>query len=95
MDYRETFHLDLHKPTDNTVPITQPTTPARVSFLLHKVNLMMHRSNAVMERAIKRAVQLCKIREFKLAQKILKTAGVTPLAVERVLYEPHNIRHTD
>jgi hypothetical protein len=56
---------------------------------------MVIRSNVSMESAIKRAVQLCKIREFKLAQKILKTAGVTPLAIERVLYEPHNIRHTD
>ncbi len=56
---------------------------------------MMIRSNVIMAQAIARGAKLAKTRQFQLARKVLKNAGVCHFTIERVLYEPHNIRKTD
>jgi hypothetical protein len=56
---------------------------------------MITRSNTSMEKTIKRGAKLSRARQFQLARKVLTKAGACLSTIERVLYEPHNIRNTD
>ncbi len=56
----------------------------------------MHiRNDKSMEKAIQRAAQLTRDKQFKLARTVLKNAGACYFTIERVLYEPHNTRNSD
>lgn len=56
---------------------------------------MMMRKDISTAKAIQRGAQLSRTKQFQLARKILKDAGVCHFTIERVLYEPHNLRRTD
>jgi hypothetical protein len=56
---------------------------------------MITRSNTSMEKTIKRGTKLSRAKQFHLARKVLANAGACLATIERVLYEPHNIRNTD
>jgi len=56
---------------------------------------MIIRSDVSMESTIKNAAELTRAKQFKLARKLMSDAGVCYFTIERVLYEPHNIRSTD
>ena len=56
---------------------------------------MITRTDLSMAKAIERGAKLSRSKQFSLARKVLKTAGVCHFTIERVLYEPHNLRITD
>lgn len=56
---------------------------------------MINRINLTMAKAIQRGAILSRSKQFDLARKVLKEAGVCHFTIDRVLYEPHNIRSTD
>lgn len=64
----------------------------RIHELEHTMNI---RNDKSMEQAIQRAAQLSRAKQFQSARSVLKNAGVCYFTIERVLYEPHNIRNTD
>jgi hypothetical protein len=57
--------------------------------------MMIIRKNKVMAKAIQQGAQLSRDKQFRLARHVLKNAGVCYFTIERILYEPHNIRITD
>ena len=56
---------------------------------------MQTRRNTVLENIAKRAAGMSRRRAFKAASNMMIKAGVPSLVIERVLYEPHNIRESD
>jgi len=56
---------------------------------------MITRCNFTKEKAVKRAALLSRFKQFQQAHKVLKDAGICLTTIERVLYEPHNIRDSD
>jgi hypothetical protein len=56
---------------------------------------MITRRNFTKEKAVKHAALLSRFRQFQQARTVLKEAGVGLSTIERVLYEPHNIRDSD
>ncbi len=56
---------------------------------------MITRCNFIKEKAVKHAALLSRFKQFQRARKVLKDAGVCLSTIERVLYEPHNIRDGD
>jgi hypothetical protein len=60
-----------------------------------RVQTMIARNNTLMEKAVKHAALLSRFKQYQLARKVLKNAGAGQWTIERVLYEPHNIRDSD
>ena len=58
-------------------------------------NTMIERRNTLFELAAKKAVEMSRKKRFAAARKMLVKAGLPITVIERVLYEPHNIRSTD
>lgn len=56
---------------------------------------MIQRKNKTFELAAKKGIEMCRKRRFNTARKMLEKTGLTPLTIERLLYEPHNIRSSD
>jgi hypothetical protein len=66
------------------------------AFLMQiKEKIMIIRTDLIMAKAIERGAKLSSSKQFDLARKVLKTAGVCHFTIERVLYEPHNLRCSD
>ncbi len=56
---------------------------------------MITRSNKILEKVIKKGVELARSKKFQLARSEMTKAGVSYLIIDRILFEPHNIRNTD
>ncbi len=56
---------------------------------------MIKRKNNTFELAVKKGIEMSKKRHFSSARKMLEKTGLPPLVIERLLYEPHNIRSSD
>ncbi|HEY0563098.1 MAG TPA: hypothetical protein VGD04_07205 [Methylophilus sp.] len=56
---------------------------------------MKTRSDQSLAKVIRAGAQLSRNKEFQQARKLLKSAGVCYFTIDRVLYEPHNLRSTD
>lgn len=56
---------------------------------------MIERTNKNFELAAKKGVEMSRKRRFTTARKMLERAGLPISVIERVLYEPHNIRSSD
>lgn len=56
---------------------------------------MFNREDKESENIVKVAVNLINKNELFLARQIMSEGGITHRVIERVLYEPHNIRETD
>ena len=56
----------------------------------------MHlRDNKELEVIVKTAINLAYNVSYTLAENLMLDAGVSPSTIERVLYDPNNIRKTD
>ena len=56
----------------------------------------MHpRENKELELIVKTAINLAYNVSYTLAENLMLDAGVSPGTIERVLYDPNNIRKTD
>ncbi|MGZ8271817.1 MAG: hypothetical protein ACXWT5_11595 [Methylophilus sp.] len=56
---------------------------------------MLVRKCIKFDMAIKKGVALSQTKRFAEAKGIMKRAGLPHSVIERVLYEPHNVRNTD
>lgn len=56
---------------------------------------MIKRKNVIFEMAAKKGAEMSKNKHFASARKMLEKTGLPALVIERLLYEPHNIRNTD
>jgi hypothetical protein len=56
---------------------------------------MIKRENIIFEIAAKKGAEMSTKRHFEAARKMMLKTGLPQLVIERMLYEPHNIRHTD
>jgi hypothetical protein len=56
---------------------------------------MSNRNNKFFEMVVKKGVEMSRKKRFAAARKMLEKAGLPMPVIERVLYEPHNIRSTD
>lgn len=57
--------------------------------------IMNDRNNKVFELAAKKGAELSREKHLALAYKTMEKAGLPYTIIERVLFEPHNIRKTD
>ena len=56
----------------------------------------MHpRDNKELEVIVKTAITLAYTVSYTLAENLMLDAGVSPGTIERILYDPNNIRKTD
>ena len=56
---------------------------------------MSPRDNKELEVIVKTAINLAYNVSYTLAENLMLDAGVSPGTIERVLYDPNNIRKTD
>lgn len=56
---------------------------------------MIERINKTFEMMAKKGVEMSRKKGFKAARKMLEKAGLPISVIDRVLYEPHNIRSSD
>lgn len=56
---------------------------------------MINRNNNVFEIAAKKGAEISRQKQFVSPYKIMEEIGLPFIAIERVIYEPHNIRSTD
>jgi len=56
---------------------------------------MIERINKTFEMMAKKGVEMSRKKGFKAARKMLEKAGLPLAVIDRVLYEPHNIRSSD
>ncbi len=47
------------------------------------------------QRIIKTAINLALTKSYRSASQMLLNAGISELIIDRILYEPHNVRKTD
>jgi hypothetical protein len=45
--------------------------------------------------AVGQGIEMSKNGQFASAEKMMKETGLPLMVIERVLYEPHNIKHSD
>jgi hypothetical protein len=55
---------------------------------------MIERRNNTLDMAVKIGLVLSQTREFA-AERMMMKVGLTYSLIERVLYEPHNVRNSD
>jgi hypothetical protein len=53
------------------------------------------RNNAIFEIAAKKGAEMSRKKQFASATKMMEKIGLPENVIDRVLYEPHNIRSTD
>jgi seryl-tRNA synthetase len=56
---------------------------------------MIKRNNKIFEIAAKKGAEMSREKHFAAARKMMRKIGLPYRVIERVLYEPHNIRSTD
>lgn len=56
---------------------------------------MVNRNNKLFEIVVKKGAEMARKKHFASAEKMMEQTGLPYLVIERVLYEPHNIRSTD
>ncbi len=56
---------------------------------------MLIRNDKNAETIVKQGVKLALNKEFQLARRTMTKAGIAYQIIDRILYEPHNIRKTD
>lgn len=56
---------------------------------------MIMRKNKVFEKLVRKGIEMSKGKHYRTAEKMLVKAGIPYIVVDRVLYEPHNVRSTD
>ncbi|OZA05163.1 MAG: hypothetical protein B7X95_07495 [Methylophilaceae bacterium 17-44-8] len=56
---------------------------------------MLIRSDKHSQKVVKAAVNLVIKKDFKSAARLMFTSGIAEITIERVLYEPYNVRSTD
>ena len=56
---------------------------------------MQNRNNIDSEFVIKLAINLALNVSFDLAEKLMVDSGISETIIERILYDPNNIRKTD
>lgn len=56
---------------------------------------MYLRKNKESEAVVKMAIHLALNRHYSSAEQLMSDAGISPTVIERVLYDPNNIRQSD
>ena len=56
---------------------------------------MINRDNKIFEIAAKKGAEMSRKKHYVSAYKMMEKIGLPYIVIERVLYEPHNIRSTD
>jgi hypothetical protein len=56
---------------------------------------MLTRRDKNSQKIIKTAINLANNKSIKSAAKLMTNSGISDLTIDRVLYEPHNIRKSD
>jgi len=56
---------------------------------------MVERKNSLFDIAVKKGIILCQTRKFSVAEKMMTKVGLPYSVIERILYEPHNVRNSD
>jgi len=56
---------------------------------------MIERNNKIFEIAVKKGAEMSREKQYASAYKMMRKIGLSDFLIERVLYEPHNIRSTD
>lgn len=56
---------------------------------------MIERKSSMFDLAVKQGIEMSKNGQFASAAKIMSKTGLPLIVIERVLYEPHNIRNSD
>ncbi len=56
---------------------------------------MIKRNNKFFEMVAKKGCELARKKHFASAKKMMEKTGLPYPVIDRVLYEPHNIRSTD
>jgi hypothetical protein len=62
---------------------------------LPKKYFMIERKNNIFNIAVKKGIEMSKRGLFVSATKMMSKTGIPLTLIERVLYEPHNIRKND
>ena len=70
-----------------------------MSFTINNISLrksiMIERNNKIFEIAVKKGAEMSREKQYASAYKMMRKIGLSDFLIERVLYEPHNIRSTD
>lgn len=56
---------------------------------------MIERKSSMFDLAIKQGIEMSKNGKFVSAAKMMSKTGLPLIVIERLLYEPHNIRSSD
>lgn len=56
---------------------------------------MINRDNKIFEIAAKKGAEMSRKKQYISAHKMMTKIGLPYVVIVRMLYEPHNIRHTD
>ncbi|MES1986815.1 MAG: hypothetical protein V4440_02080 [Pseudomonadota bacterium] len=56
---------------------------------------MIERKSSMFDLAVKQGIEMSKNRQFVSASKMMSKTGLPLIVIERVLYEPHNVRSSD
>jgi hypothetical protein len=56
---------------------------------------MIKRNNAIFEIAAREGAEMSRKKRYVLASEMMLKVGLPYIVIERMLYEPHNIRSTD
>ena len=55
----------------------------------------MVRRDKKTQRIVRSAIKFVILKRYKTAAQIMSIAGVSDLTIDRILYEPHNVRKND
>lgn len=56
---------------------------------------MIERKSSMFDLAVKEGIEMSKNGQFVSASKMMSKTGLPLIVIERVLYEPHNVRSSD
>jgi len=56
---------------------------------------MIERKSSMFDLAVKQGIEMSKNGQFVSATKMMSKTGLTLIVIERILYEPQNIRSSD
>jgi len=57
--------------------------------------VMFNRDDKESEKIVKMALKLVLSKDFLIARQFMTESGISNKVIERVIYEPHNIRESD
>lgn len=66
-----------------------------IALLNSKKSFMIERKGGIFDLAVKQGIEMAKNGQFVSATKMMSKTGLPLIVIERVLYEPHNIRSSD